>query len=143
MLIYFQEKKFLCISCNKPYMNLYQLREHIQKGMCRDESRTCGICHKVFYDKHRMLRHLKIHENVREFKCDKCDKSFNQKRTLKEHKLTHSTSRQFECKICLKKFVQPNHLKVRNHQYTDFKQWEETYYLLCVLKLEIQMRNST
>lgn len=102
----------MCISCDKPYMNLYQLREHIQKGMCRDESRTCGICHKVFIDKHRMLRHLKIHENIREFKCDKCDKSFNQKRTLKEHNLTHSSSRQFECKICLKKFVQPNHLKV-------------------------------
>ena len=111
-LVFIQEKKFLCISCEKPYMNLYQLREHIQKGLCKDESRTCKLCNKVFIDKHRLVRHMKIHNNVREFKCPHCDKSFIQKRTLKEHILTHNSTRQFECKVCLKKFVQQNHLKV-------------------------------
>jgi len=106
-----KEKKFTCQSCEKSYFNLHQLREHIQKGLCKDENRKCFICNKFFFDKHILDIHMKIHNNIREFKCEHCGKTFTQKRTLKEHYLTHNSTRNYQCNVCQKKFVQLNHLK--------------------------------
>lgn len=105
------DKKFSCSVCKKSFLILNLLRDHVEKGVCKLENRTCEICSKVFIDKTRKDMHMKIHQNDKPFKCKICNKSFIQKRTLKEHSLTHDTVRHYECDVCGKKFVQKNHLK--------------------------------
>ena len=105
------EKKFSCSLCRKSFLGLNLLKDHVAKGVCRVENRTCQVCGKVFSDRTRRDIHMKIHTQEKSFKCDLCDKSFTQKRSLKEHSLIHDTERRFQCEICNKKFVQKNHLK--------------------------------
>jgi len=104
-------KRFLCGSCNKSFLVLAHLKDHVEKGSCLLENRKCKICDKVYSDKIRLELHMRMHNNLKPFPCTICDKAFTQKRSLKEHLLTHDTVRHYECRHCEKKFVQKNHLK--------------------------------
>jgi len=104
-------KRFLCGSCNKSFLVLSQLKDHVDKGVCLLENRKCTICNKIFAGKHHLDLHMRLHTNTKPHPCNICEKSFTQKRSLKEHLLTHDTIRHFECQHCHKKFVQKNHLK--------------------------------
>ena len=104
-------KRFLCGSCNKSFLVLAHLKDHVEKGSCLLENRKCKICDKVYSDKIRLELHMRVHNNLKPFPCTICDKAFTQKRSLKEHLLTHDTVRHYECRHCEKKFVQKNHLK--------------------------------
>ena len=104
-------KRFLCGSCNKSFLVLSQLKDHVDRGICLLENRKCKICDKVYSDRIRLELHLRTHTNLKPFPCSVCEKAFTQKRSLKEHLLTHDTVRHFECQHCQKKFVQKNHLK--------------------------------
>ena len=104
-------KRFLCGSCNKSFLVLSQLKDHVDKGVCLLENRQCTVCNKIFSGKHHLDLHMRLHTNTKPHPCNICEKSFTQKRSLKEHLLTHDTVRHFECQHCSKKFVQKNHLK--------------------------------
>lgn len=104
-------KQFSCVLCSKSFVHENLLRDHVEKGVCKLQNRTCDVCSKTFCDKVRKDQHMKIHNKVRAFSCQKCGKSFVQKRSLKEHLLTHEKTRRYACKLCEKRFVQPNHLK--------------------------------
>ena len=104
-------KRFLCANCNKSFLILAQLKDHVDKGVCTEKNRKCSVCNKVFAGKHHLELHMRLHNNERPYECDICKKSFTQNRSLKEHKLTHKSERQFKCQHCDKKFVQKNHLK--------------------------------
>jgi len=104
-------KRFLCGSCNKSFLVLSQLKDHVDKGVCLLENRQCSVCEKIFSGKHHLDLHMRLHTNTKPHPCNICEKSFTQKRSLKEHLLTHDTVRHFECQHCSKKFVQKNHLK--------------------------------
>ena len=105
------EKRFLCGSCNKSFLVLAHLKEHVERGSCLLENRKCKLCHKVYSDRIRLELHMRVHNNLKPFPCTVCEKAFTQKRSLKEHLLTHDTIRHYECRHCEKKFVQKNHLK--------------------------------
>ena len=105
------EKRFLCGSCNKSFLVLTHLKEHVERGSCLLENRKCKLCHKVYSDRIRLELHMRVHNNLKPFPCTVCEKAFTQKRSLKEHLLTHDTIRHYECRHCEKKFVQKNHLK--------------------------------
>eukprot|EP00092_Neocalanus_flemingeri_P029795 GFUD01032349.1.p1 GENE.GFUD01032349.1~~GFUD01032349.1.p1 ORF type:complete len:823 (+),score=166.44 GFUD01032349.1:67-2535(+) len=104
-------KRFLCGSCNKSFLVLSQLKDHVDKGVCLLENRQCSVCKKIFSGKHHLDLHMRLHTNTKPHPCNICEKTFTQKRSLKEHLLTHDTVRHFECQHCSKKFVQKNHLK--------------------------------
>ena len=106
-----QTKRFLCGTCNKSFLILSQLKDHVDKGVCLPENRKCNVCSKIFSGKHHLEMHMRLHTNEKPFTCNICEKSFSQKRSLKEHLLTHNAERHFKCEICDKKFVQKNHLK--------------------------------
>jgi uncharacterized Zn-finger protein len=104
-------KRFLCGSCDKTFLVLTQLKDHVDRGVCLLENRKCKICFKVYSDRIRLELHMRTHTNIKPFPCKICGKAFTQKRSLKEHLLTHDAVRHFECEHCTKKFVQKNHLK--------------------------------
>ena len=104
-------KKFLCASCNKSFLILSQLKDHVDKGACMVENRKCNVCGKVFSAKRHLELHMRLHNNEKPHVCNICNKSFTQSRSLKEHMLTHEPERQFKCQHCDKRFVQKNHLK--------------------------------
>ena len=104
-------KKFLCASCNKSFLILSQLKDHVDKGACMVENRKCNVCGKVFSAKRHLELHMRLHNNEKPHVCNVCNKSFTQSRSLKEHMLTHEPERQFKCQHCDKRFVQKNHLK--------------------------------
>ena len=105
------EKRFLCGSCNKSFLVLAHLKDHVERGSCLLENRKCKLCHKVYSDRIRLELHMRVHNNLKPFPCTVCEKAFTQKRSLKEHLLTHDSVRHYECHHCEKKFVQKNHLK--------------------------------
>ena len=104
-------KQFLCANCNKSFLILSQLKDHVDKGVCMEKNRKCNVCDRVFSGKYHLELHMRLHNNEKPFQCEVCKKSFAQSRSLKEHMLTHESERQFKCSYCDKKFVQRNHLK--------------------------------
>ena len=42
--------RFLCANCNKSFLILSQLKDHVDKGVCTEEKRRCAICSKVLYN---------------------------------------------------------------------------------------------
>ena len=104
-------KKFLCANCNKSFLILSQLKDHVDRGICVEENRKCNVCGKLLSSRHHLELHMRIHNNEKPFQCKVCKKRFTQSRNLKEHYLTHEAERRFKCQHCDKKFVQKNHLK--------------------------------
>jgi uncharacterized Zn-finger protein len=82
------EKKFSCGSCNKSFLLLSLLKDHLERKSCAVETRTCHLCNKIFSDRIRKEIHLKTHYKDKAFVCNICGKGFIQKRSLKEHQLT-------------------------------------------------------
>ena len=64
--------------------------------------KICHYCGKKFPRRGHLNRHLKFHENKREFKCtyEGCDKAFNTKHCLTKHQLVHSETKLFKCDYC-------------------------------------------
>ena len=51
------------------------------------------------------MRHLNIHDEVKQFVCSLCQKGFNQKVHLKRHIMVHSGEKYEKCSYCEKSFT--------------------------------------
>ncbi|CAI2386970.1 unnamed protein product [Moneuplotes crassus] len=49
-----------------------------------------GSCRKVFYKKWNFSLHMKMHYNIRQFKCQECGKEFTQKCNYNKHLKIHN-----------------------------------------------------
>lgn len=66
----------------------------------------CNLCHKKFSKSCHLRRHMRIHNNEKNFKCIQCNRYFNRKDILINHELTHSKIKPYNCEKCKKKFSQ-------------------------------------
>lgn len=76
----------------------------------------CSVCSKRFSQKSSLIRHLKIHNNIKPFSCPTCGKTFGTRlygfmlsiiySNCDRHKLQHSTSCPFICDFpnCMRGF---------------------------------------
>lgn len=63
---------------------------------------NCKYCDKTFTRRGPLNRHVKFHENKRQYKCNHngCDKAFNTQHCLKKHQLVHLENKLFKCDYC-------------------------------------------
>ena len=66
-----------------------------------------------------MIKHRKIHNSEKLFKCCFCDKGFHQKINLNVHENIHTDKRPYKCTRCQKGFNQKSNLT--SHQQSCLK----------------------
>jgi hypothetical protein len=76
-----------------------------------------GGCDKDYTKIWNLLDHVRMHENIRPYKCDTCGKTFTQKGNLKKHSKQHVLTslkdrKRFKCEICNKKYTERYNLMV-------------------------------
>lgn len=109
-------KPYKCPICGKGFIRRYMMTKHFSKrhdlpdGMedpMKDITELpdqkliqCDICGKTMKQclKKTMMYHIRLHKDVRPFKCDICPKSFSSENALKKHNLTHS--KPYVCQVC-------------------------------------------
>lgn len=67
-----------------------------------DDSNKCSVCHKLFSNSVKLVRHMKIHSKERPYKCYVCNKAFVHNGNYKIHLRMHTDERPFKCTVCNK-----------------------------------------
>ncbi|XP_017781955.1 PREDICTED: zinc finger protein 91-like [Nicrophorus vespilloides] len=70
----------------------------------------CINCNKSFMRKEHLLRHMTLHNGMKNYTCDVCSKSFSRNDNLLKHKKIHSKTNLI-CEVCYKPFL-------RQYNYT-------------------------
>ena len=85
------KKSFSCDLCeNKQFFTSKQrLKRHVDQVHNKAENTVCDICNRTFAQKATMMRHRRIHLDIKPFKCSICDLPFTQKTGMKAHKARH------------------------------------------------------
>ena len=109
-------RPYKCPVCDKGFIRRYMMAQHFSKRHNLPEGVEdpmkditelpdqkliqCDICGKTMKQSHKsiMLYHIRLHKDVRPFKCEKCSKSFISDNALKKHSLTHS--KPYVCQVC-------------------------------------------
>ncbi|ETN67265.1 zinc finger protein [Anopheles darlingi] len=111
------EKPYICSVCNKVYLNLDELTEHMKKTHNQVKPYRCHICDKTFTQSNNLKTHIKTHIFQDPYKCQMCSRSFQREDEYGQHMLVHTADKPYECTYCGKRFIQSNNLKthVRTH----------------------------
>ena len=113
---------FGCDECDKRFkmnsdLSFHKMvvHSHIRPFVCQRSD-----CNKSFRTKLNLIRHIKTHSSVRNFKCDKCDKKFKTREQLLDHKSVHSSLRPFVYpkSDCNKRFKTKRHLNRHNKKHS-------------------------
>ena len=90
-----------------------------QKMLNRKRKYNCDICQKSFIRNNELVRHKRIHTNVKPFTCEVCQKKFTQEGNLKWHEKVHTNERTFICDICQKAFKRKTELTTHKRIHID------------------------
>ncbi|XP_055588674.1 zinc finger protein 260-like [Uranotaenia lowii] len=73
----------------------------------------CIFCKNTYRGRNTLKKHLRIHFNIKSYKCSHCPKSFTDRSSLRIHEGRHS-GRSFECSYCGKSYFSLN--EMQQHQ---------------------------
>lgn len=109
-----KEKEFQCDQCDFRAYDLKHLKRHafVHTG---DEAKivNCPRCEAKFKLQEQLVCHIrKVHEKVRNNKCEICGKAFFSKNKLGDHIKTHTGQKDYLCNFCEKQFIQKSNLKI-------------------------------
>ncbi|XP_044727520.1 zinc finger protein 569-like [Chrysoperla carnea] len=122
-----------CDICGKQFRHNITLRSHLAHHK-REEIEgkpECDICHKTFYCKAGLDRHIKnMHQNTRPIKCTLCPKSFHDIYILKVHMVTHTGERRYKCDVegCSRTYTQRTPLVQHKLKYHSNNESEITKF---------------
>ena len=58
-----------------------------------------------------LKKHLKLHLEIKPYKCDECEMSYSRSDHLQRHLITHSSDpKPFPCELCIQRFSNKSHL---------------------------------
>ncbi|KAH6923642.1 hypothetical protein HPB50_004319 [Hyalomma asiaticum] len=97
--------------------DVFHLTAH--KKTHESELLPCSMCHKRFFLREDLDKHMRVHTMERPYECDVCGQSFRQLCNMKRHRNMHTGGPQatHACPDCDKTFVEKGHLKshLRTH----------------------------
>ncbi|CAH4037843.1 unnamed protein product [Pieris brassicae] len=104
-----------CGQCKREFRNPKNLTRHLLNA--HSDARDimiCDFCKKIYNSKYRLILHINMHLNRRQWKCKKCEFSTNFRSSLRVHVINRHTIGKVICKICSKAF--PNQERFENHK---------------------------
>eukprot|EP00479_Gromia_sphaerica_P008965 TRINITY_DN3623_c0_g1_i1.p1 TRINITY_DN3623_c0_g1~~TRINITY_DN3623_c0_g1_i1.p1 ORF type:complete len:124 (-),score=12.21 TRINITY_DN3623_c0_g1_i1:67-438(-) len=64
----------------------------------------CPHCYRAFTRRGNLMRHLRSHFGIKQFRCNECIKRFSTKSNLQSHEKTHERQDEFHCEFCGRHF---------------------------------------
>ncbi|XP_014064728.2 oocyte zinc finger protein XlCOF7.1-like [Salmo salar] len=111
------EKRFLCMFCNKGFSCLQKLEIH-QRVHTGVKPFSCTQCHMRFSHSSSLKRHQRVHTGVKPFSCTQCHMRFAQAGDLKRHQRVHTGEKPYSCTQCHMRFAQAGNLKMHLKVHT-------------------------
>ncbi|GFX61629.1 zinc finger and BTB domain-containing protein 47 [Trichonephila clavipes] len=104
-------KNLQCNMCGEMFATTLLL--HYHKASHKKILFPCDKCGSKFYNKRKLVMHMKTHEENEGFKCPFCDLQFKTNKCLKKHAVIHSDELPYQCNECLQRFL--TDMDLRNH----------------------------
>ena len=115
--------RYACPKCLKVYTVIASLDEHLRykhRRFGEIPDVQCSICGKLVC--HRILtKHVAIHRETFDFKCDVCASAFKTLGGLTNHKRIHSKDYSHYCEFCGKGFYYSAKLRLHRRTHTGEK----------------------
>lgn len=94
--------------CTRTFSRKYNLTRHMRSheitSLDLQTGHICHICGKNIKGVYSL--HLKVHQNLKQFRCPDCGREFRQKVALRNHQLIHKNEKPHECQwLVLKNLV--------------------------------------
>nr|XP_054760179.1 oocyte zinc finger protein XlCOF6-like [Lytechinus pictus] len=102
----YYERRFKCRYCPNRFQNRYCVKQHEKEHHTGDHFFKCPHCEKVFAREHRLIDHMRYHEENRMYRCTLCPRTFASESALNNHQGEHNGLKPFKCEICGRGFRQ-------------------------------------
>lgn len=106
---FYKDGVYYCKFCYAEFSTMDARDLHLKENHASDKLAkivVCTVCGKNFGRPQALKLHMKIHFQIRDFKCAHCDASFVQKHHLVQHMRTHTGEKPYQCHICNRNFAQ-------------------------------------
>ncbi|XP_068111985.1 oocyte zinc finger protein XlCOF8.4-like isoform X2 [Hyperolius riggenbachi] len=113
-------KKFPCAECGKCFTQKAHVLRH-EKVHLDLKPFTCSICGRCYTHKSHLTSHLRSHTGGKWFSCPECGICFGHKISLVRHQRIHTNERTFSCMECGRCFTQKSHLVDHRRTHTGEK----------------------
>ena len=136
MAFHSDARPYKCPLCDNTYKYKASLSLHNRSHT--GEKVTCEICQKSFRDPGDLKKHLSVHSDIKQHKCDTCGLFFRQRNNLQSHiKYVHTDpsliEKKFKCDKCGKCFEYHSgltfHMKFHVEKTFECKQCTKTFKL--------------
>lgn len=140
-----------CRFCNATFIDVTELRAHLEANHIESSRNSCPICFKQFSSVSNRNSHLQSHNAANSFQCSicgqgfksilylkkhqkaihttventcqVCDRTFSTQQKFDYHMKSHSTSKKYKCGDCDKSFMQHHHLENHKATHTGIKKY--------------------
>ncbi|XP_073831435.1 uncharacterized protein [Musca autumnalis] len=113
-----------CTACQRSFMSIRSLTEHIKTKHPEIEPHKCSQCDKTFVVHAHLLEHLNRHKGSKKVVCTICEKELSHKHSLKEHMRIHTGESPYLCPQCGKAFKVPGKLKEHMERHFGLKKYQ-------------------
>ena len=104
-----KDNKYFCSTCNKDYLKLGGMMNHINGKSCKESkvgSYECSQCSKQFNIQHYYDKHISDNNctQATTYTCDKCDKTYTSRKCYESH-VNDGCTKKFSCNLCKAQFT--------------------------------------